>query len=422
MMKSLGSVCVLVSLCLILFFCDLDAQDLWSAHEARAAQHAQCMLDDGDWGLPRLYDGQADMQKPPAFYWLVAAIGALRDGTVDRWAVRLPAAGCGLLSVLLVYAFLSSRGRPLAGLLSAVVLASTIHFTSAARTGRIDMPLTCTVTAAMFLLAARQRRVAATLLAGMALGAALLLKGPVGAALPMAATAAVLAWQRRLGGEIGRWTWLPAAVALAIGTALALPWFCWANEQTGGEYFRVFFWHHNVERALGDSPTLAVHPWWYYGPRFAIDFLPWTPLLAAGIVCFLVTRDARADLEAGIGLVWLLTMAGMLSLARFKRADYLLPAFPGAALVAGCAAERWYRQLGWRGRRALTSAFALILAVDEVDLLAGHRIGVFDVPEEGPQIGRIVGVVATGVEDQGEMRGLKAQTHGGPVTGALRQA
>jgi hypothetical protein len=26
-----------------------------------------------------------------------------------------------------------------------------------------------------------------------------------------------------------------------------------------------------------------------------------------------------------------------------KRADYLLPAFPGAALFLGCAAERWYR-------------------------------------------------------------------------------
>jgi hypothetical protein len=34
-------------------------------------------------------------------------------------------------------------------------------------------------------------------------------------------------------------------------------------------------------------------------------------------------------------------MLAVLSAAQFKRADYLLPAFPGAALVIGCAAQRW---------------------------------------------------------------------------------
>ena len=41
------------------------------------------------------------------------------------------------------------------------------------------------------------------------------------------------------------------------------------------------------------------------------------------------------------GVVWLVVMVAVLSAARFKRADYLLPAFPGAAIALGCAAERW---------------------------------------------------------------------------------
>src|SRR5262245_19878029 len=41
-------------LCGFLFFYHLDRRDLWSSHEARAAQDAQTMLDDGDWLLPRL--------------------------------------------------------------------------------------------------------------------------------------------------------------------------------------------------------------------------------------------------------------------------------------------------------------------------------------------------------------------------------
>src|SRR5260370_10154650 len=76
---------------LLLFFYRLADRDLWSSHEARAAMDAQTVLD-GDWALPQLYDGRAELQKPPLYYWLVAGIAKLRGGDVDAWAVRLPAA------------------------------------------------------------------------------------------------------------------------------------------------------------------------------------------------------------------------------------------------------------------------------------------------------------------------------------------
>ena len=75
-----------------LLFHHLGDRELWSSHEARAAQEAQRMLDDGDWKLPRLYDDQEDLQKPPLYYWLVAGVAWLRGAPVDGWAVRLPSA------------------------------------------------------------------------------------------------------------------------------------------------------------------------------------------------------------------------------------------------------------------------------------------------------------------------------------------
>src|SRR3954462_7966671 len=104
----------LLLLCGSLFFRGIGSRELWASHEARAAQNAQRMLEDGDWLLPRLYDGQVELQKPPAFYWLVAAVGGLR-GQVDAWAVRLPAAVAGTLTVFLVWWHLRRRGRPVAG-------------------------------------------------------------------------------------------------------------------------------------------------------------------------------------------------------------------------------------------------------------------------------------------------------------------
>src|SRR5262249_23974579 len=110
-----SSILILLLLCGVLFFHRLGERELSSSHEARAAQTAQGLLDGGDWGLPRRFDRRPELQKPPLYYWLVAALARLTGGEVDAWAVRLPAALSALATVLLVYAFGAALGRPLAG-------------------------------------------------------------------------------------------------------------------------------------------------------------------------------------------------------------------------------------------------------------------------------------------------------------------
>lgn len=214
------------------------------------------------------------------------------------------------------------------------------------------MPLTLAVavTLTAFYLG-RQRRAGAGwiyCIGYVALAAAVLLKGPIGAVLPLAAAGLYLliegeapvpwrlrAWLR-LAHTYSLWWGLPLVVGLAA------PWFLWADAQTNGSVLQTFFLHHNLERALG-SGGLRAHPWWFYGPRLAMDFLPWSPVLALVIWCALRRPAWRADPELRFGLAWLGAMLLVLSCAGFKRADYLLPAYPGAALAVGCAAERWWR-------------------------------------------------------------------------------
>src|SRR5213080_2235739 len=76
----LSAAAVLLLLCWFLFFHRLAERDLWSSHEGRAAQDAQSILSDHHWGLPRLFDGKVELQKPPLYYWLVAGIASLRGG------------------------------------------------------------------------------------------------------------------------------------------------------------------------------------------------------------------------------------------------------------------------------------------------------------------------------------------------------
>src|SRR5262245_61725091 len=90
----------------VLLFSGLGQRDLWASHEARAAQDAQRILDDGDWLLPRLFNDQVELQKPPLYYWLAAVCGWLRGGQVDAVAVRLPATVAGSFTILICFGFL----------------------------------------------------------------------------------------------------------------------------------------------------------------------------------------------------------------------------------------------------------------------------------------------------------------------------
>lgn len=343
-----------------LFLAGLGDRELYSSHEARAAMNAASLLDPESNGLPRLYDGTPDLQKPPTYYAAVAALARLR-GEVDEWAVRLPAAlsALGIVAALL---FLTARlGRPAAGVLAALVLVATIHFPWLARIGRIDMPLALCVSVSglSFLLAMRGQR-GWLLLAYLACAAGVLLKGPIGLALPAAIVAGLLlvegrwpafwegrAWLRLLN-ELGVWWGLPLVATLTV------PVFLWMEHVSGGRFFHEFLWLHNVQRGLGGS-RLRAHPWWLYVPYLLLYLLPASPLLVGA----LFSRARQADWLARAGLAWLVAVVVLLSAARFKRADYLLPAYPGAALFLGCVLERWAAH---RPRLVIGGTMAVTLA------------------------------------------------------------
>jgi 4-amino-4-deoxy-L-arabinose transferase-like glycosyltransferase len=323
----------------VLFLYGLGDRDLVSSHEARAAQNAQMMLSEGHWLLPRLYDGHLELQKPPLYYWLVALFGLAGGGTVGAWAVRLPAALSALGSMLFLHHVGCRVGRPRAGFWAALVLATCLHFTWMARVGRIDMPLTLVLTVALgsfHIARAKPPGRAWSLIGYAALGLGVLLKGPIALVLPALVAAAYGFANRGVAFRPARslWSGLPCILAIA------LPWFIWANVQTGGRLWDVFFWYHNVERGLGGSETLKAYPWWFYGPSCVVDLLPWSLVLPLVAWAWLRRPELRADPEARLGACWFVAMLAFLSCMSFKRADYLLPAYPGFALLLGFGGER----------------------------------------------------------------------------------
>ena len=232
--------------------------------------------------------------------------------------------------IALLFGAFWKSGRPTASIAAALILATAQHFTWIGRTGRIDVPLTFTVTAAV--LGLRSSLFAGQLAGYVAVAAGVLFKGPIGIVLP----AVVLGTEWLIGlsldpsGTRGR---LRKSLywGLPLVLALTVPWFVAVHRLSDGEFTRVFFWYHHFQRATGGSETLAIHPWWTYLVRWAVDVLPWSPLFLAFGWAAWRTPWLRDDPWARLGCAWMVSVTVLLSLSKFKRADYLLPAYPGFA-------------------------------------------------------------------------------------------
>lgn len=335
-------------LCL-LYLSGLSQRDLWSSHEARAAQNAQCVLEAGRPVVPCLFDGRIELQKPPLFYWSVAVFAWLRNGRVEAADVRLPSAVAAVATVLCVMVVGRRWQGPVLGFAAGAMLATMLHFLWLGRVGRIDMPLTFACAVALlgywYAWQGGSNIAAAACYLGLALGT--LLKGPIAVVLCSAAIsmhgflelitrAAGRGWWDALRGKFPLVSLLWGLVPMSI---VVLGYFWWVDAQAGGQFGRVFFWYHNVARGLGEAEELEHHPWWFYLVRMAFDMFPWSLLLPLAMTGQ-GRRWCSSDALARFGLAWFVGMTAFLSCMSFKRADYLLPAYPGAALILGSVAAR----------------------------------------------------------------------------------
>jgi len=377
-MRTFLSFIAVATLLYFLMFHGLGARELWSSHEARAAQDAQGLLDSGDWRLPHLFDGRAELQKPPLYYWLTASIGWLR-GQVDEITVRLPAVLGSILTGLALWFLLRQAGNPRAGWLAMIVLWTMIHFTWMSRVGRIDMPLTCTITWSLVgfcsgMRAVNWQRQAWHLLGYVCLLAGVMLKGPIAGILEAAVILpwALCSWRLHHHAERddyrGNWKsfWLSTLWGVPALIVIVLAWSWWINDLTNGKFIEEFVIKHNLQRGLGGDEQLDghVHPWWFYLARFWLDTSPWGLLLPFAVLA-LFRKQITSPL-AWLGLVWFVSILGLMSLMQYKRADYLLPAYPGLALLLGISIDGWWSQLNeqrerWFKRLAVGSLVALAL-------------------------------------------------------------
>lgn len=334
--------------------------------EGRRAWTARAMLETGDWTVPRIW-GRPYLSKPPLHPWSIAAL-SLPGGEVTPRTTRLPSVLASLALALALGVLARRRLGTRAALTAALFLVCSPLFVEKGRLGEIEALLSLTSflsVAGLGLALESPRWRGPALLSGLALGAALLAKGPPALVFFLGA-AAGLAWcaptarsgLMRAGGLAlgvglvlaGLWT---AALLLALppGSTLAH----WAGELVGqGKAGRFEYLRERLGYVLATLLGMA----------------PASLVLAATLRRGLLAELA-ADPRTRLALCATLPAWTFFLFYPGTAARYVFPILPWVCLLGAARLERLWederrlgseRRLGWlvRGLAALALAAGLL--------------------------------------------------------------
>ena len=380
--------CVAAAAAFVLFV-QLGAPALWDDDEPKNAACSLAMLDANDWVVPT-FNGGLRIEKPPLVNWLQIA-GFTLCGRNETGA-RIGSALLTLGTCLLTWRIGRELLGPMVGLWSGLAMATCVWTAVGGRAATPDAPLVFFTTLALYLFARGalssaaaaknsdlstgkifELPLASSLGIGIACGAAVLTKGPVGIVLPLAAFGLFACWRwcatvtpwptalQRLPGQLYR-LFMPAGIILATVLLVAGPWYAWVGLRTDGMWLHGFFFVHNVGRFAG---TMEGHSGslFYYPTVIGVGLFPWSIVLAAmlghGVLILCGNRQSSGTQSSAsdgrkvplqLMACWAIAWVGAFSCAGTKLPGYVWPAYPALAVGIGLFLDDWASGTLYSGR------------------------------------------------------------------------
>lgn len=301
-------------------FAWLGRVDLLTPDEARHAQIALEMFQNGNWLTPRIY-GEPYYDKPALFYWMTGA--SLWAFGPSAWAARLPSVLGATFSIAMTSWWVRRAWSPGAARWLVTLMGTTLFFVAVGRYVVIDMTLTAALTGALSWLGIvlcdepERRRPVWPIYVCTAIGT--LAKGPV-AIVVVGAVAVVAALFERRPSLLLQLHPVRGALILL---GLAGPWYA-AAWHADPAYIRTFLWEHNFARYAVPGALAHQQPWYFYLIALPVVLLPWSIAMPAALA------RAWGTPSAGVrhALAWATVVIGFFSFSQTKIPTYVLGAFP----------------------------------------------------------------------------------------------
>jgi 4-amino-4-deoxy-L-arabinose transferase-like glycosyltransferase len=335
-----------------IFALPLGVRPLYNQDEARFALLAREALDHGRWVLPRVRDA-VYLNKPPLYFWTVAAVSAPAGQVTDATA-PIVSVLAALVAMLGVFEIGRRLWGPTTGLLAAAILATVPFFFFMSHQVLSDMMVAAWLTWALhFFLVAMERDDRRPWVAFyLCLAGGIAAKGP--AALMVLAAALVTAAVDDGWRGVKR---LRLPMGLGVLALSALPWLPPYLLQPERDYVQSVVLGHYVDWYFRSNDSRLLQIAANVG-RFGV----WALFLIPAVGWWRRHPDrARRQL-----LVWTAVVAVAVSLSGEQRARYFLPVFPLLSLLVAEFLARGPE--AWpRGRRI---TMAIVVALGALGLAA----------------------------------------------------
>lgn len=317
-----------------LYFLGLGQGSLWDNSEPTYAEVAKELFKTGDW-LTLHYNFQPWYIHPPLWIWTAGL--AVKVFGLNEFAVRFPSALFGMLGAVATYAASRRLYGEVAGLVSALALATSLEYIVLSRLAILDSMLICFLTVATFwgYFALRDGDGRALWIAALAAALGTLTKGPVAVVIPLLTLSAWLVVGRLLVrgpasldfARIRALPWRGAAIAYAV---LAGSWFALETALHGSSFLAEYLGRSTFGRYLAPFENQP-GPFYYYVPLLLLGFFPWIAFLPKALKEAWRARDNDS--------IFLLCASAVpflfFSLAQTKLPNYLGIIFPALAVLVG---------------------------------------------------------------------------------------
>lgn len=316
---------ILLGLLALTVFISIGQRDLFVGDETKYGQVIREMRATDSFLVPML-NGRPYSHKPPLHFWIIYLL-TLVFGVSSSWPFFLPAA---IAFVLLLFA-VARIGREMfdreTGLVAPFVFGTFYLAWGLGQTARMDLEyLALIVVATLYVFRfLRDGGTRNLTLAGVAIGVAILFKGPM-ALVMVILTIAFEAIRRR---RFPRGNYLPGFL---LAAAIPLAWVIPAVVSGGRAYAEELLIKQNVGRAVGS--WVHREPPWYYIAHFPGTFFPWFLIALVALVAIYRRVQTERDSNAlRFCVSWILSVVVPFSLISGKLDVYMLPAMVPFALI-----------------------------------------------------------------------------------------
>ena len=334
----------ILGLCILfyfIFFHNIWSYALMDVDESRYVSMSKDMFNTKDF-LTLYLNKEFFFEKPPLYFWSECLSFALW-GKITEATARFPAALYGTLSCFMVYIVGRKVVSRLYGVVSSLILATSLEFIILAKFAILDIVLAACVTFSLgfgiltyFVKEQNKKYMWWFFYIFSAL--AVLAKGIPGFVIPFGSMFFISIYSKKFK-EIFKPKYF--IIGFILFFAITLPWHIIMLNLHDPLFFNEYVMKHHVARFLGSNELGRQQPFYFYLLTILWGFFPWIVSTLSVLIRKIIKKDFgfrgendtyKLMLFAGITAIFILLF---FSSSKTKLITYILPIYPFLALLGG---------------------------------------------------------------------------------------